>query len=193
MFCRVFIVIVAACQLLKPTLCFVHRHARSPLTRSLSVAATQISAAPFVDAQGDPNIARKADILQLAASLDRGQAYNPTSGEYYRQKFELARSKVAELVAAQRGQLPTDLAALDGEWELVFTTVKHGIFRSSPFFLAIQVCLPSKFQCNLKGLISCSQEAFTYAEETTVSSSFISRYSHERETKMRPQSSSGVR
>ena len=30
------------------------------------------------------------------------------------------------------------LSELDGEWELVFTSVAHGIFRSSPFFLAIR-------------------------------------------------------
>jgi hypothetical protein len=41
------------------------------------------------------------------------------------------------------------LEDIAGEWELVFTTVKHGIFRSSPFFLAVQ-------------------EAFEYAEEKEV-------------------------
>mmetsp|Transcript_24672 Transcript_24672/g.48001 ORF Transcript_24672/g.48001 Transcript_24672/m.48001 type:complete len:227 (+) Transcript_24672:2-682(+) len=34
--------------------------------------------------------------------------------------------------------LPESLEELDGEWELIFTSVAHGIFRSSPFFLAIQ-------------------------------------------------------
>merc|ERR1719247_1851112 len=42
-----------------------------------------------------------------------------------------------ELVAASP-PLPTSLSELDGEWELIFTSVAHGIFRSSPFFLAIQ-------------------------------------------------------
>ena len=37
---------------------------------------------------------------------------------------------------------------MDGEWELVLSTVPHGIFRSSPFFLAIQ-------------------EAYEYAESKT--------------------------
>ena len=63
---------------------------------------------------------------------------------------QVAVSKVRDLVASQSSPLPTNLAALDGEWELVFTSVKHGIFRSSPFFLAIQ-------------------EAFDYAEEKEVS------------------------
>ena len=39
--------------------------------------------------------------------------------------------------------LPTEISALDGEWELVFSDVAHGIFRSSPFFLAIEEALNS--------------------------------------------------
>ena len=34
--------------------------------------------------------------------------------------------------------VPTSLEDIAGEWELVLSTVPHGIFRSSPFFLAIQ-------------------------------------------------------
>ena len=48
----------------------------------------------------------------------------------------------------QKGPLPTSLEEISGEWELVFTTVPHGIFRSSPFFLAVQ-------------------EAFQFAQDTT--------------------------
>lgn len=73
----------------------------------------------------------------MAAALDRGQAYNPTSGDYYAERMEAARGLIEQIVA-QAPPLPTDLAAIDGEWELVFSTVKHGIFRSSPFFLAVQ-------------------------------------------------------
>jgi hypothetical protein len=60
------------------------------------------------------------------------------SGEYYRERFEVARQKVKDLVSLQEGPLPTSLQQMAGEWELVFTSVKHGIFRSSPFFLAVQ-------------------------------------------------------
>lgn len=35
--------------------------------------------------------------------------------------------------------VPNSLEEIEGEWELVLSTVPHGIFRSSPFFLAIQV------------------------------------------------------
>merc|ERR1719310_812823 len=49
----------------------------------------------------------------------------------------IATDIIEQLVAASP-PLPSTLDALDGEWELVFTDVAHGIFRSSPFFLAIQ-------------------------------------------------------
>jgi hypothetical protein len=64
--------------------------------------------------------------------------------------MEVARSKIQSLIAlADSSNVPTSLEDIAGEWELVFTTVKHGIFRSSPFFLAVQ-------------------EAFEYAEEKEV-------------------------
>merc|ERR1719409_298108 len=47
-------------------------------------------------------------------------------------------NRLCQDIIAQSGPLPTSLAELDGEWELVFTNVAHGIFRSSPFFLAIE-------------------------------------------------------
>lgn len=50
-----------------------------------------------------------------------------------------AKKKIEDLAAtATPTSIPTSLSDFDGEWELVLTTVPHGIFRSSPFFLAIQ-------------------------------------------------------
>jgi hypothetical protein len=80
----------------------------------------------------------KAQVLQLGAALDRGQAYNPTSGSYYEGTMNTARSKIQQLLEASPDQIPTKLEDIAGEWELVLSTVPHGIFRSSPFFLAIQ-------------------------------------------------------
>lgn len=91
----------------------------------------------------------KAQILQLGAALDRGQAYNPTSGEYYNETMAIAKRKVLDLIAlaensnnnndaSSSSYVPQTLDDIKGEWELVLTTVKHGIFRSSPFFLAVQ-------------------------------------------------------
>ena len=89
----------------------------------------------------------KYEIVQLGAALDRGQAYNPTSGPYYKETMDAARAKVVELVESEEA-VPTKIEQLDGEWELVLSTVPHGIFRSSPFFLAVQ-------------------ESFQFAENTT--------------------------
>jgi hypothetical protein len=90
----------------------------------------------------------KVQILQL--ELDRGQSYNPTSGEYYSASMDIARSKILSLIALAdtTTNIPSTLSDIGGEWELIFTTVKHGIFRSSPFFLAVQ-------------------EAFEYSDEKT--------------------------
>lgn len=79
----------------------------------------------------------KQQILQLGASLDRGQSYNPTSGAYYAERMAAARERIEALVRLAP-PAPTSLAQMDGEWELVLATVPNGIFRSSPFFLAIE-------------------------------------------------------
>jgi len=83
------------------------------------------------------NTELKMQIMQLSAALDRGQTYNPTSSEAYAERMEVMDGLLKRLIAASP-QLPTNLSELDGEWELIFTSVAHGIFRSSPFFLAIQ-------------------------------------------------------
>jgi hypothetical protein len=98
----------------------------------------------------------KIQLLQLGAALDRGQAYNPTSGSYYEENMNVARQKIEQLLdqaatadaadasavtTATSSTVPNSLEDIDGEWELILSTVPHGIFRSSPFFLAIQVRL----------------------------------------------------
>ena len=92
----------------------------------------------------------KAQVLQLGAALDRGQAYNPTSGVYYSGTMSAARSRKIEALVEKADpdvNVPKTLKDIEGEWELVLTTVPHGICRSSPlFFLAVQ-------------------EAFTFSEE----------------------------
>eukprot|EP00532_Pseudo-nitzschia_australis_P007998 CAMPEP_0168168408 /NCGR_PEP_ID=MMETSP0139_2-20121125/3078_1 /TAXON_ID=44445 /ORGANISM="Pseudo-nitzschia australis, Strain 10249 10 AB" /LENGTH=329 /DNA_ID=CAMNT_0008085737 /DNA_START=390 /DNA_END=1379 /DNA_ORIENTATION=- len=90
----------------------------------------------------------KIQLLQLGAALDRGQAYNPTSGAYYEENMNVARDKINRLLdiaaadttddSSASQYLPKSLKDIEGEWELVLSTVPHGIFRSSPFFLAIQ-------------------------------------------------------
>ena len=110
-------------------------------------------------------------LLSLAANLDRGQSYNPTSSEAYKERMETATA-VCHALIAETPPLPTSLDALDGEWELAFTNVAHGIFRSSPFFLAIQQAYaknadppaPEKAELffRLHELQTCSCNASTY-------------------------------
>jgi hypothetical protein len=81
----------------------------------------------------------KSQIIQFGAILDRGQSYNPTSGTFYADRMAAAKTKIEELVTSSKASaIPSSLQDMEGEWELVLTTVPHGIFRSSPFFLAIQ-------------------------------------------------------
>lgn len=118
-------------------------------------SARDATADPDAPVAGSPDggvARRKIQILQLGAALDRGQAYNPTSGAYYKENMDVARATIVGLldaaaVSAAEGAgdaapaastVPTSLADIEGEWELVLSTVPHGIFRSSPFFLAIQ-------------------------------------------------------
>lgn len=90
----------------------------------------------FSDSKTDA-VSLKYQILQMGAALDRGQSYNPTSGEYYKDRVDTARQKIEKLIATSKVKKYT-LSQMEGEWEMVLTTVPHGIFRSSPFFLAIQ-------------------------------------------------------
>merc|ERR1712146_186787 len=73
---------------------------------------------------------------QLGAAMDRGQIFNPTSGLQYKDNMNMARKKINDLCNQSSKAFTMD--NIDGEWELVLSTVPHGIFRSSPFFLAIQ-------------------------------------------------------
>jgi len=107
-------------------------------SRHKLAASSSASSSPLFTTEPVTLEAGKAAILQVGAALDRGQAYNPTSGEYYGDRMDVARSLVSKFVANHPENVPDTLAKADGEWELVLTTVKHGIFRSSPFFLAIQ-------------------------------------------------------
>lgn len=87
---------------------------------------------------GSKLLQAKMDLLQIGAAMDRGQSYNPTSGDYYSDRMEMAKSMIEQFVQDHPNQLPSSMQDIKGEWELIFSTVPHGIFRSSPFFLAIQ-------------------------------------------------------
>jgi len=81
----------------------------------------------------------RSQILQVAALTDRGQRLNPLIAPAYQETRELMSGLVAQL--AEQQQSPLSAAALQGEWELVYSEVE--LFRSSPFFLAIEEALNS--------------------------------------------------
>ena len=80
----------------------------------------------------------QAKILQIAALTDRGQRLNQLVANQYQEKRTQMAALVAELEATS-STITED--ALKGEWELVFSDVE--LFRSSPFFLAIEEALNS--------------------------------------------------
>lgn len=105
--------------------------------------AETTSSTSFVDSSLSSTITttleqRKFELLQLGAMLDRGQAYNPTSGEYYKDRIDIAKEKLDQFIIAHPNNIPKSINEISGEWELILSTVTNGIFRSSPFFLAIQ-------------------------------------------------------
>jgi len=85
---------------------------------------------------GDDVSKLKAAIFHYGATLDRGQGFNPTTGEQYKDRMDRAVAAVVAL--CEKGGAPdVSPEKLRGRWELVFSSVPHGIFRSSPFFEAI--------------------------------------------------------
>eukprot|EP00419_Tripos_fusus_P056811 CAMPEP_0172903158 /NCGR_PEP_ID=MMETSP1075-20121228/169910_1 /TAXON_ID=2916 /ORGANISM="Ceratium fusus, Strain PA161109" /LENGTH=322 /DNA_ID=CAMNT_0013759901 /DNA_START=90 /DNA_END=1054 /DNA_ORIENTATION=+ len=88
----------------------------------------------------------KAQILQIAALTDRGQRLNTLIAPTYQDK----REQMTKLVDSLTDH-PCDVseATLSGEWELVYSSVE--LFRSSPFFLAIEEALNSSPDVPLLG------------------------------------------
>jgi hypothetical protein len=78
----------------------------------------------------------KARILQISALTDRGQRLNRLIAPTYQELRPAMDSLVCQLAATE-----CDITeeALEGEWELIFSDVE--LFRSSPFFLAIEEAL----------------------------------------------------
>ena len=58
----------------------------------------------------------KAEILTLGATLDRGQAYNPTSGEYYSDRIEIAKEKIDGFISSHPNNVPRTMGDIEGEW-----------------------------------------------------------------------------
>tara|TARA_B100000579_G_C22822966_1_gene851597 strand:- start:488 stop:1240 length:753 start_codon:yes stop_codon:yes gene_type:complete len=91
----------------------------------------------------DIEVIRKK-IYQIAAITDRGQRLNPLIASTYQEKSK----EMNELIdVLERRNSDISEEKLKGEWELIYSSVE--LFRSSPFFLAIEKALDNKFKSNL--------------------------------------------
>ena len=86
----------------------------------------------------------KKKIYQIAAVTDRGQRLNKLVAPVYQEK-----SKEMEEIIMNLEKFKSEVSEekLSGEWELIYSTVE--LFRSSPFFLAIEKALDNQFKSNL--------------------------------------------
>ena len=86
----------------------------------------------------------KQKIYQIAAITDRGQRLNSYVAPIYQEKLK----EMEELIKSLKCfKFEISEEKLCGEWELIFSTVE--LFRSSPFFIAIEKALNDKFKSNL--------------------------------------------
>ena len=86
----------------------------------------------------------KKKIYQIAAITDRGQRLNKLIAPMYQEKLKEMEDLIDSLKSFN-----TEVSEekLSGEWELIYSTVE--LFRSSPFFLAIEKALNDEFKSNL--------------------------------------------
>lgn len=116
---------------------YQHQTSRTRIQNSNILKMQTVESVFSVSSENDIS-SLKMQVLHMGAVLDRGQVYNPTSGEQYSSSMKIAKSKIEKLVQTQEAVSSYTLESMNGEWELILSTVPHGIFRSSPFFLAIQ-------------------------------------------------------
>ena len=86
----------------------------------------------------------KKKIYQISAITDRGQRLNPFVSPMYQEKLKEMEELVNDL-EKQNSEISEEM--LSGEWELIYSTVE--LFRSSPFFLAIEKALNDEYKSNL--------------------------------------------
>ena len=86
----------------------------------------------------------KKKIYQISATTDRGQRLNPFVSPMYQEKLKEMEQLVNDL-EKQNSEISEE--KLSGEWELIYSTVE--LFRSSPFFLAIEKALNDEYKSNL--------------------------------------------
>ena len=86
----------------------------------------------------------KKKIYQIAAITDRGQRLNKLIAPLYQEKLNEMEDLI-KVLEINNSEITEE--KLSGEWELIYSTVE--LFRSSPFFLAIEKALNDEFKSNL--------------------------------------------
>ena len=86
----------------------------------------------------------KKKIYKISAKTDRGQRLNKLIAPMYQENLKEIRSLTKELIAFNS---EINEEKLDGDWELIFSDVE--LFRSSPFFLAIEKALDNQKRSDL--------------------------------------------
>ena len=86
----------------------------------------------------------KTNIYKIASVTDRGQRLNKLVAPIYEEKENEMRDFIKALKSFS---FEISEKSLSGEWELIFSNVE--LFRSSPFFLAIEKALNDEFKSNL--------------------------------------------
>eukprot|EP00951_Prasinocladus_malaysianus_P030999 scaffold294812_cov30-Prasinocladus_malaysianus.AAC.1 len=77
----------------------------------------------------------KLQILQHSSTVDRGQLHDRLVSKAYEGKRQQLRRLIGELCDSRQPDAFKE-EDIEGEWELVYSTCQ--LFRSSPFFMAIQ-------------------------------------------------------
>ena len=86
----------------------------------------------------------KQEIYKLSALTDRGQRLNKLISPIYQEKSNEINKLIINLKEYSE---PISEDIVSGEWELIYSNVE--LFRSSPFFLAIENALNNKFKSDL--------------------------------------------
>jgi len=86
----------------------------------------------------------KQEIYKLSALTDRGQRLNKLISPIYQEKLIEVNKLINDLKVYSE---PITEEIISGDWELIFSNVE--LFRSSPFFLAIENALNNKIKSDL--------------------------------------------
>ncbi len=86
----------------------------------------------------------KALIYKISAVTDRGQRMNGMVAPIYQEKSMEMERLVDKIVPLSKNITES---SIEGEWELIYSSVE--LFRSSPFFLAIEKALKNKGKSDL--------------------------------------------